>query len=359
MIPTIGRTRKAVKQTKIFARSGWLVALLGLALWGGAAKAEPPSPSALPPPADAQEALRLSYYNYDRDLALNPALKPLDANAVRVRYGLTYDSAHDQRVSALLALPRKFAAPYPVVLLVHGSGGNKDTSYIQWASEMLTARGYATLSLDSQYHGGRARPHRSGEIHMPDSYTMRDAWVQSVVDLRRAVDYLATRADIDNAKIGYLGFSQGAMLGAVFGGVEPRVACFCLAVPGGGLVNIVKNIDRYPVLKAHWPIHVTPDVLKKVEDIANVTDPVYYVGRIAPRSLLIIVAKNDEIIPPEASEALIAAAHAKEPEQVKRWASGHVLNPNALFDVRAFFVANLGKRVLKTASLPTRPPRAN
>lgn len=304
----------------------------------------------LPPPADATEAFRRAFYAYDANLPLNATTKPLDENSVRARYSLAYDSVHDQRVTAIVALPRRFAAPFPAVLLVHGSGGNKDTSYIQWASEALTARGFATLSIDTQYHGDRARPGRSGEIHMPDSYTMRDAWVQSVVDLRRAVDYLEARTDIAKDKIGYLGFSQGAMLGSVLGGVEARVSAFCLAVPGGGLVNIVKNLDKYPVLKAHWPVTVTPDVLRTVEDVANITDPIYYIGRIAPRPLLLIVARHDEIIPPEASQALIEAAHAREPEQVKRWESGHVLHPNALFDIRDFFVTHFGKRTPKTVT---------
>ncbi len=308
------------------------------------ARAQTPPDFTLPPPADSMEAMRRAYYAYDNKMPLKPDVQPLDDNAIRTRYKLAYDSVHDQRVTAIVAIPKRFAAPYPAVLLVHGSGGNKDTSYIAACSEMLTSQGYATLSIDTQYHGDRRRPDRSGEIHMPDSYTMRDAWVQTVVDLRRAVDYLTSRQDIAGGKIGYLGFSQGAMIGCVVGGVEPRIASFCLAVPGGGFVNIVKHIDEYPVLKAHWPIQVTPDVMRTVEEVANITDPIYYVGRILPRPLLIIVAKNDEIIPPEASQALILAAHANEADNVKRWASGHVLNPNCLFDVRDFFNASLGKR---------------
>ena len=298
----------------------------------------------MPDPVGAAEILRFSYYDYDHALPLNAELKPLDSTDDRVRYSLSYDSVHDQRVTAILALPKRYAAPYPAVLLVHGSGGNKDTSYINFASGAMTKAGYATLSIDTQYHGGRARPGRSGEIHMPDSYTMRDGWVQSVVDLRRAVDYLQSRTDIDVGKLGYLGFSQGAMLGSVFGGVEARVGAFCLAVPGGGFVNIVQHIDQYPVLKAHWPIKNTPDVMRRVEEIANVTDPIYFIGRIAPRPLLLIIAKYDEIIPPEASEALVKAAHADEATQVRRYNSGHVVNPNAITDIRGFFVTSLGKR---------------
>ena len=321
---------------QVFLKFSFRVALFCLCLSSSCVFAQSSTPSA--------DEWRLAFFAYDQKLPLNPTLKPLDSNAVRTRYSLAFDSVHDQRVTTILALPKQFPAPYPTILLVHGSGGDKNTSYIQWISESLTSQGYATLSVDSQYHGDRARPGRSGEIHMPDSYTMRDAWVQSVIDLRRAVDYLETRQDVEKSKIGYVGFSQGGMLGAVFGGVEPRVAAFCLAVPGGGLVNLVKNIDRYPVLKAHWPITITPEVLQRVEEIANVTDPIHYVGRIAPRPFLIIVAKHDEIIPPEASAALLEAAHAKEPEQVKRWASGHILHPGAVFDIRDFFVTHFGKR---------------
>ena len=297
----------------------------------------------LPPPKDAAEARRFAFFAYDHDLALNVKATPKDANTKRKRHTITFDSAHDQRVATILSIPTAGKAPYPAVILVHGSGGNKDTSYIQWVSEALIAQGFATLSIDTQYHGERAKTGRSGEIHMPDSYTMRDAWVQSVIDLRRCVDYLQSRSDIHKTKIGYMGFSQGAMLGAVLGGVEARISAFCLAVPGGGLMQIVQNIDKYPVIKAHWPIKLTPEKWKTIAEVVDITDPIHYVGRILPRSLLIIVAKHDEIIPAEASAALVQAAGAKEPENIRRWESGHVLHPNALFDVKNFFLTTFKK----------------
>src|SRR5262249_31566652 len=146
----------------------------------------------------------------------------------------------------------------------------------------LTRQGYATISLDAQYRGERARPDRSGDLK-PDSYTFRDAWIQTVIDLRRAVDYLESRPDIERGKIGYLGFSMGAMLGSVLGGVEARLCCFLLAVPGGGFVNLAQHIDKYPTLRQHWPVTVTPKVMQRIEDFAEVGDPIYFVGRILPR----------------------------------------------------------------------------
>jgi len=303
-----------------------------------------PAKFTLPAPADATEALRRSYYQYDQRLALNAELKLLDENATRTRYHLVYDSAHDQRVTAILAVPKAFPEPHPAILLVHGSGGNKDTDYIRAASDALTQLGYATLSLDTQYRGERARPGKNGELQ-PDSYTTRDAWVQTVIDLRRGVDYLQSRPDVDKGKIGYLGFSMGGMIGAVLGGVEERIGCFFLAVPGGGIVNAVKHIDRYPMLKERFAVQITPEVMQRIEEIANVIDPIYFVGNILPRPLMIEVGKHDEIMPAEMSAALVEAAHAKEPENVMRLDAGHIPPLTIVFDIRSFFTAHLGKPV--------------
>ena len=188
------------------------------------ARAQAPS-FTLPPPASPVDALRRAFYAYDSTLALNAELKELETTAYGVRYHLAYDSANDQRVTAIFSLPRHYKEPHPAILLMHGSGGNKDVDYIHAASQMLNSQGYATLSIDSQYKGERARPGKSGELQ-PDSYTTRDAWTQTVIDLRRAVDYLYSRPDIDKSKIGYLGVSMGGMLGAVLGGVESRISCF-------------------------------------------------------------------------------------------------------------------------------------
>ena len=303
----------------------------------------------LPAPADAADAIRREFYKYDASLPLNAELKELNTTPFGTRFHLTYDSANDQRVTAIFSLPREFKGPHPAILLMHGSGGNKDVDYIQGAGGLLNKLGYATLSIDSQYKGERARPGKSGELQ-PDSYTTRDAWTQTVIDLRRAVDYLESRPDIDKTKIGYFGVSMGGMLGSVLGGVEPRISCFFLAVPGGGIVNAVKHIERYPNLKSRFAIEITPDVMTRIESIASVIDPVYFVGNILPRPLMITVGIHDELIPAEMSTALIAAAHA-QPENIKRVNAGHIPPPSVIaFDVRDFFVKNLGRRIPETAA---------
>src|SRR5688572_580906 len=77
-----------------------LLCLLPLFLLASSALAQPAPSFTLPRPADAAEALRLSFYSYDRSLPLNAKRQSLDANSRRARYLVTYDSAHDQRVTA-------------------------------------------------------------------------------------------------------------------------------------------------------------------------------------------------------------------------------------------------------------------
>ena len=48
-----------------------------------------------------------------------------------------------------------------------------------------------------------------------DSHQAVDLYVQEIKDLRRSVDYLETRPDIDGRRIAYYGMSWGAGLGPI------------------------------------------------------------------------------------------------------------------------------------------------
>ena len=55
------------------------------------------------------------------------------------------------------------------------------------------------------------------------------AWAK---DLRRSIDYLETRSDIDTAKVAYYGVSWGGYLGGLMPAVEPRLKAVVLLVAG-------------------------------------------------------------------------------------------------------------------------------
>src|SRR3954462_14273152 len=58
----------------------------------------------------------------------------------------------------------------------------------------------------------------------PDSSaSYRDLTIQWIKDLRRTIDYLATRKDINIDRIGYYGFSWGGERAALALAIEPRI----------------------------------------------------------------------------------------------------------------------------------------
>jgi dienelactone hydrolase len=56
--------------------------------------------------------------------------------------------------------------------------------------------------------------------------------IRDILDLRRALDYLDTRADIDQRKLAFFGFSAGAVTSPIALAVEPRFQTAILAVGG-------------------------------------------------------------------------------------------------------------------------------
>jgi dipeptidyl aminopeptidase/acylaminoacyl peptidase len=172
-------------------------------------------------PSMGREAYELfsSFYDYDRDI-------PLEAR-IGGRFeipGATVEKvvfrSRDSDVVAFLATPKEGAKPYPCVLALHGLGLDKmswweDDNDLSGGNltKALLGAGIAVLTPDAQYHGERSHSNDYEFTHSlrmsGREFRFRDMLIQSVVDCRRAIDYLATRSNIDESKIGVIGYSLG------------------------------------------------------------------------------------------------------------------------------------------------------
>ena len=83
---------------------------------------------------------------------------------------------------------------------------------------------------------------RPAGVERPDSRTAEyfDELVGRITDLRRGLDYLATRPDIDSSRIGFFGPSAGGQIGLVLAAVEPRYQA--VALMGAGLPALVRQV---------------------------------------------------------------------------------------------------------------------
>ena len=252
----------------------------------------------------------MEFYKYDKTRPLHPQVRELSRNAEFVQYHVVYDSVNGEHVPALLNLPLNAKAPYPCVIAQHGYSGNKKDNLI--FSLKLARLGYAMFAIDAQYHGERKR--QGKDIFSLNIIEDVKAIIQTVIDLRRALDYLETRPEIDSSRIGYVGISMGGVLGSIFSGVDERVKCPILIVGGGGWRTLVSLSQIGPAIVMRKYIeqnHIDMDEV--VREFDNV-EPLNFIGRVSPRPVLFINGKRDIIVPVETNKLLHDAA--REPKTI-------------------------------------------
>jgi len=245
------------------------------------------------------------YYEYDQDLPLLDSVHLLTDTTEYSLFYLTYQSVHDKKVTALLTLPKNNKQPLPCIILMHGLGDRKTVDYIEAGNQYLLDAGYAVLRLDISNHGDRFKYDYDFDLTDGYMYWTRDLISQTVFDLRRAVDFIQTREELDPGRIGYFGISLGGIIGTIFCSVEDRIEVPVIVLAGGQL-NLMFGKKA---------------LSGDTRNYLSIIDPINFVKDIAPRPLLMINAANDDIVPPITSKLLFKAA--KKPKEIIWYPAKH------------------------------------
>jgi poly(3-hydroxybutyrate) depolymerase len=200
----------------------------------------------LPPPAAADVAAArpvsdevLAVYrrmfDYDRT-PLDARIESTDTTRHWIREKISFSTAYgDERMTLYLYLPLNPAQEQrslQTVLYWPGSGAITLTAFEQWS----------TLHVDFIVQSGRAVafPVLKGTFERRDdlpgvdvgSNLWRDRAVKQVKDVRRSLDYLETRSEIDTTRLAYYGYSWGSAMAPVVLATESRFKAAVLYVPG-------------------------------------------------------------------------------------------------------------------------------
>ncbi len=238
------------------------------------------------------------YYGYDKAIPLQDSVSiAVDTTDFRL-FKVSYTSVHNQRVTALLSIPKNQPEPVPIVILMHGLGDRKTVDYVEYGNRLLLENGFAVLRLDISDHGDRKKEFYDFDLTGPNKYWTRNIVTQTVFDLRRAVDFIETRPELDSKRIGYYGISLGGIIGTVFCGVEERIKVPVVALAGGQL-NLLYKQDG---------------ISDDAKNFLSIIEPLNFVTNISPRPFLMLNAKNDEIVPPMMSKLLFKKAN--EPKEI-------------------------------------------
>ncbi|MCX8170792.1 MAG: alpha/beta fold hydrolase [Candidatus Bathyarchaeota archaeon] len=258
------------------------------------------------------------YYDYDRAMPLNVSEEVFEEKEDYKIVKVYFDSVNGERVPSLLLLP-KGEKKAPCIVFLHGYGGSKED--ILEVASLVAREGYALIAIDAVYHGERKVPGK--ELYSPDISESMSGIIQTVIDLRRAVDYLETRLDIDAERIGYVGGSMGGIIGAIFIGVEPRIKAAALIVAGGNMSLMIRESQHYtmPAIREH--LQREGISYEELQRILDPIDPINFIKYFSPRPLVFHLGKFDRIVPAEAGRQLYEAAG--EPKQVYWYDAEHSL----------------------------------
>jgi dienelactone hydrolase/predicted Ser/Thr protein kinase len=185
-------------------------------------------------------------FSYDKT-DLKSRVESRDERPDWIHETVSFDAAYGgERVLAHLFLPRNAAPPYQAVIYFPGSQSINERSsrdienYYEFPMFLSFVVKNGRAALYPVYKGTfeRGNDALAALLNSSDveSHQAVDLCVQEVKDLRRSVDYLEARPDIDGRKIAFYGMSWGAALGPIVGAVEDRFKTSILT--GGAMTGL-------------------------------------------------------------------------------------------------------------------------
>ncbi len=183
-------------------------------------------------PATSQElASYLAHYEYDASAALkiHPIASDLHPEWSDCRHEtISIEAAYGgERFVIHLFWPRNASPPFETVVWYPGNTAFELDNMDEYArvgelAYVLELVRTGRLVCFPVYKGTLERRYKTAVVFDLPPILRRDAFVMTAKDLRRTVDYLLTREDVNGKRLIYGGFSQGAYRAPVMLVVEPR-----------------------------------------------------------------------------------------------------------------------------------------
>ena len=232
------------------------------------------------------------------------------------REKIVFQTRHNLTAIGYLLLPKERDGQVPAIVCIPGHGRGVDdivgiepdgtqrtekSGYARDFAIQAVEKGYAAFAVEPLAFGHRRDA--AARAGGPTQYSCRPAAGAAMLfgetmigwrvwDVMRAVDYLATRAEVNGERVATMGISGGGTVSLFAGAVDERVRA--------AVVSCYFNTFRDSIVSlSHCLDNYVPGLLRYMEmyDVA---------GLVAPRGLFVESGENDRIFPLSAAREAYA-----------------------------------------------------
>jgi pimeloyl-ACP methyl ester carboxylesterase len=157
---------------------------------------------------------------------------------------------------------------------------------------------------------------------------------QQVIDMRRGVDLLLARNDVDPGRLAYVGHSYNATVGAILSGVDRRFRAFVL-MAGTLSDDVDLRAREYQTFRQK----IGPEKFDAFVSQHAWMDPGRFVSHAAPAVVFLQYATEENFLTP--ARAREYEQNVSEPKQFRLYDAPHALNAAARRDRIGFLTGQL------------------
>jgi hypothetical protein len=225
-------------------------------------------------------------------------------------------------VKAYVVVPEG-KGPFAGMLWVHWLGEPATTNRTEFLEEAtsLASKGVVSLLVDAMWSAPEWYVKRVPEQDYDNS-------IRQVIALRRAMDLLVSRPDVDKARIGYVGHDYGGMYGMIANGVDRRAHTYVY-------IAVVPSLNDWAFFAQQPP---SKAAYLRRNAVLELTD---YLRQVKNASTLFQFANKDVYVSRADTQVVMGATSA--PKERRFYDADHAMAvPQAKADRDAWLLKELG-----------------
>jgi cephalosporin-C deacetylase-like acetyl esterase len=162
----------------------------------------------------------------------------------------------------------------------------------------------AALFLKMPYYGERQQPGVDVRMISPNPEETVRGMTQAIKDIRYAAAWLAAQEEVDPKQLGIFGISLGGITASLATAAEPRFTKCCPVLAGGDMAKVLRSSKERHMAEARKQWAAKGRSLDELDDLMKLIDPCTYGSCLTGRNVLMLNARNDEVIPRSCTDSL-------------------------------------------------------